>query len=91
MTLDDATTRGMTRTLTDLAARPGTLWVVFAGKDAVKAGINAGKLATELASIVGGGGGGKDYFGQGGGREKEKLQKLTRLAPKIVSKQLKKK
>lgn len=64
---------------------------VFAGKDAIKAGINAGKLATELANTVGGGGGGKDYFGQGGGRDKEKLQKLTRLAPKIVSKQLKKK
>jgi len=33
LTLDDA----MTRTLTDLAARPGAFWVVFAGTDADKA------------------------------------------------------
>jgi alanyl-tRNA synthetase len=63
---------------------------VFAGKDAIKAGIDAGKLARELTAIIGGGGGGRNYFGQGGGMEKDKLQKMIRLAPKIVSKQLSK-
>lgn len=40
---------------------------VGAGKEAISQGVNAGKLATKLAAILGGGGGGKDYFGQGGG------------------------
>jgi alanyl-tRNA synthetase len=40
---------------------------VGAGRNAIAQGVNAGKLARELAEMVGGGGGGKDYFGQGGG------------------------
>ncbi len=40
---------------------------VGAGKQAIALGVDAGKLASKLAAIVGGGGGGKDYFGQGGG------------------------
>jgi alanyl-tRNA synthetase len=63
----------------------------FAGKEAIKAGADAGKLAEELAVIAGGGGGGRDYFGQGGGKHTDKLQKITNTAPKIVSKQLRRK
>jgi alanyl-tRNA synthetase len=40
---------------------------VGAGKEAIARGVNAGKLASKLATVLGGGGGGKDYFGQGGG------------------------
>ena len=63
---------------------------VFVGEEAIKAGADAGRLARELANIVGGGGGGRSYFGQGGGTDIDKLQKMTRLAPKIISKQLSK-
>ena len=40
---------------------------VGAGGTAIEHGIDAGKLARTLASIVGGSGGGRNYFGQGGG------------------------
>jgi len=63
---------------------------VFAGEEAIKAGIDAGRLAKELASVVGGGGGGRGYFGQGGGTETRRLQEMTRLAPKMIAKQLSK-
>jgi len=62
----------------------------FAGKEAIRAGADAGKLARDLAVIAGGGGGGRDYFGQGGGKQTDRLEKITRTAPKIVSKQLSK-
>jgi len=50
-----------------ILARDTTRILVGAGKEAVKSGVHSGKLATQLASLIGGGGGGKDYFGQGGG------------------------
>lgn len=63
---------------------------VFAGKDAIRAGIDAGRLAKELAGVVGGGGGGKSYFGQGGGSDTGKLRKMTRLAPRMAARQMRK-
>jgi alanyl-tRNA synthetase len=62
--------------------------VVRAGKEAVKAGVHAGKLASELAKIVGGGGGGKQHFGQGGGTKIEKADELIKTAFKILSKSM---
>jgi alanyl-tRNA synthetase len=64
---------------------------VFVGKNAIKSGIHAGKLAKELSAILGGGGGGKDYFGQGGGTQTEKILEMKQLAPTILKKQLIKK
>jgi alanyl-tRNA synthetase len=64
---------------------------VFAGKNAIKSGAHAGKLAKELSAIVEGGGGGKDYFGQGGGEQTKKIQEMKQLAPTILKKQLIKK
>ena len=63
---------------------------VFAGKSAIKSGIKAGILAKELSKFVGGGGGGKDYFGQGGGTNKEKIKEMKHIAPTILKKQLNK-
>ncbi|HYW02033.1 MAG TPA: DHHA1 domain-containing protein, partial [Candidatus Acidoferrum sp.] len=60
-----------------ILARDSTRILVGAGKQAVKSGIHAGKLATQLASLIGGGGGGKDYFGQGGGTKSNVDQILT--------------
>ncbi|WP_455368508.1 alanine--tRNA ligase [[Eubacterium] cellulosolvens] len=61
---------------------------VFAGKSAIKSGAHAGKIAKELSAIIGGGGGGKDYFGQGGGTNTEKIREMEQLAPAILKKQL---
>jgi alanyl-tRNA synthetase len=69
--------------------RDTTRILVGAGKDAVKSGIHAGKLATQLASLIGGGGGGKDYFGQGGGTKSNADQILANSDP-LVNSMLKK-
>jgi alanyl-tRNA synthetase len=57
---------------------------VAAGKDAIKAGAHAGKVAAELAKIVGGGGGGKEYFGQGGGTRLSNAEAALASAKKVV-------
>jgi len=51
---------------------------VGAGKDAIAHGVNAGKLASKLAAMLGGGGGGKDYFGQGGGTKLNAVDEVVR-------------
>ena len=51
---------------------------VGAGKDAIAQGVNAGKLASKLAAMLGGGGGGKDYFGQGGGTNRNAVDEVMR-------------
>jgi alanyl-tRNA synthetase len=68
-----------------------TRLVVSAGKKAMESGIDAGKLAKELAPIVGGSGGGKPYFGQGGGIDVNSTNKMLNAAPKIVDKMIRSK
>jgi alanyl-tRNA synthetase len=51
---------------------------VGAGAGARKNGIHSGRLAAELAKIVGGSGGGKDYFGQGGGTNLNAVNEVMR-------------
>jgi len=63
---------------------------VAAGKGAIKEGVHAGKIAAELAKIVGGGGGGKEYFGQGGGTRLDKAESVLANTKKIVQANLKK-
>ncbi|MCW3974880.1 MAG: alanine--tRNA ligase [Candidatus Bathyarchaeota archaeon] len=63
--------------------------LVHAGKDAIKAGVHAGKLAAEIAKVVGGKGGGKDYFGQGGGKKISDTEKALSSAKESLSKQVK--
>jgi alanyl-tRNA synthetase len=60
--------------------------IVSAGREAVANGIDAGKIAMELAPIVGGSGGGKPYFGQGGGTDVAKVDVALLKAKEIVSK-----
>jgi alanyl-tRNA synthetase len=64
---------------------------VFAGKEAIKHKVDAGKVAGELATMVGGGGGGRDYFGQGGGTEIHKVEKILDTIPRVVREQMKRK
>jgi alanyl-tRNA synthetase len=47
--------------------------VAFCSPGAINAGIQAGKLVTELSRKLGGKGGGKPDFAMGGGREVAKL------------------
>jgi alanyl-tRNA synthetase len=62
---------------------------VSAGKKAIESGVDAGRIARDLALIVGGGGGGKPYFGQGGGTSIEKMDQALKETEQIVIKSLK--
>jgi alanyl-tRNA synthetase len=63
---------------------------VGAGKEAIKAGVHAGRIAGELAKVVGGGGGGKEYFGQGGGTKLGNAEAALASAKKVVQSYVKK-
>jgi alanyl-tRNA synthetase len=63
---------------------------VAAGKTSIKAGAHAGKVAGELAKLVGGGGGGKEYFGQGGGTKLSNAEATVTSAKKVLKSYLKK-
>ncbi|MEM4187585.1 MAG: alanine--tRNA ligase [Candidatus Hadarchaeum sp.] len=62
--------------------------IVMAGEDAVKFGVDAGKIAAEAAKIVGGGGGGKPELGQGGGPKGDSLAAALKRAREIFEQQL---
>jgi alanyl-tRNA synthetase len=62
--------------------------VVMAGDEAVKSGVNAGTIASEMAKVVGGGGSGTPDFGQGGGVKVGKAAEALSLAEEIVKKQV---
>jgi len=62
--------------------------VVMAGEQAVKAGIHSGKLAGEIAKLIGGGGSGTPEFGQGGGTQVEKAPGALAAAEKLVKQML---
>ena len=57
---------------------------VGAGRDAIASGVNAGKLAGQLAAVVGGGGGGKEYFGQGGGTNLAKVDDVFKQSEVLL-------
>jgi alanyl-tRNA synthetase len=57
-----------------LGTRDGVArFVIMAGRDALKMGVDCGRMASMVASMLGGGGGGKPEMGQGGGPKVEKL------------------
>jgi alanyl-tRNA synthetase len=62
--------------------------VVTANRAAVDVGVNAGKLASEVAKIIGGGGGGKPHLGQGGGGDIEKFNSEKEAIRRVVKSQL---
>lgn len=61
--------------------------VVMAGKDAVKRSINAGAIAKEVSSVLGGGGSGRPDFAQGGGTRVKKVAEALQKAAEVVKKQ----
>ena len=57
---------------------------VGAGREAVRHGVHAGKIAAKLAGILGGGGGGKDYFGQGGGTKTDAATEVIGVSESAI-------
>jgi len=62
--------------------------LAFAGKDAVKAGVNCGKLVRQAAQIAGGSGGGRPDNAMGGISDNAKLEQVMASFVDIVKKQL---
>jgi alanyl-tRNA synthetase len=56
--------------------------------DLVKRGLHAGKIAGEIAKIVGGGGGGRPDMAQAGGKDPAKLDEALATAKEIIKKAL---
>jgi alanyl-tRNA synthetase len=62
--------------------------VVMAGEEAIRLGVNAGKVAYEMARTVGGGGGGRANLGQGGGTAVGKASEALDVAKDVVKGQV---
>jgi alanyl-tRNA synthetase len=63
--------------------------IILAGDNAVTKGIKSGKIASEIASLLGGGGGGRPNFGQGGGTSTENIEDALQALELIAMRQLK--
>ena len=64
------------------ADRPNFLAMVTS--DLVARGLNAGDIVREVAGETGGSGGGRPQLGQGGGKEKDRLEQALSLVAKLV-------
>ncbi|MDY6893069.1 MAG: alanine--tRNA ligase [Chloroflexota bacterium] len=64
------------------ADKPNFLAMVTA--DLVARGLNAGEIVKEVAREAGGSGGGRPQLGQGGGKEKGRMEQALRLVAKLV-------
>jgi len=60
-------------------------FVVSVSKDWVEQGLNAGKIAREVAKVAGGGGGGGAENAQAGGRDSSKLPEALKKAAELLS------
>jgi len=59
-------------------------FVAMVTPDLVAKGLHAGKIAKQVAMVVGGGGGGRAELGQGSGRDKTKLDEALRLVRYLI-------
>jgi alanyl-tRNA synthetase len=62
--------------------RPSFLAMVT--PDLVSRGLNAGDIVKKVAQATGGSGGGRPQLGQGGGKDKDKLEQALKLVAKLV-------
>ena len=62
--------------------------LAMATKEAVKAGIHAGRIVKEVAQIMGGGGGGRPDMAQAGGKDETKLPEAMKKAWSIIENML---
>jgi alanyl-tRNA synthetase len=72
-----------------LSGREGKVTLLAAmTPDLVKRGLHAGKIAGEVAKIVGGGGGGRPDMAQAGGKDPSKLDQALAAAKELIKKAL---
>ncbi len=64
--------------------------LIMAGKDAVAKGLHAGKLAKEIAAVVGGGGGGRPDMAQAGGKQPQNIPVAIEKAWQLIEEQSRK-
>ncbi|MFQ6076608.1 MAG: alanine--tRNA ligase [Candidatus Bathyarchaeia archaeon] len=62
--------------------------VAMAGEEAVGRGVHAGRIASEVARLLGGGGGGRPGFGQGGGVNVGRVSEALGLVKEVVERQI---
>ncbi|MFC1993773.1 alanine--tRNA ligase [Chloroflexota bacterium] len=68
----------------------GAVWdnrpnfLVMISPDLVERGLNAGDIAKKVSGVTGGGGGGRPQLGQGGGKDKSKINQALKLVTKLV-------
>jgi len=67
--------------------RPNFLAMVTS--DLVARGLNAGDIVKEVAKEAGGSGGGRPQLGQGGGKEKARLEQALKLVAGLVAEKIK--
>ena len=63
-------------------------FVAMASKNAVSAGVHAGKIIKEITAVANGSGGGKPDMAQGGGKDSSKIDEAISLVEKIVTEQI---
>ncbi len=63
------------------------LFLAMATDNAVKVGIHAGKLISEISKIAGGGGGGRPNMAQAGGKDSSKVDLALQRAIEIIKEQ----
>jgi len=56
--------------------------------DLVAKGLNAGDIVKKAAQATGGSGGGRPQLGQGGGKDKDKLEEALKLVTRLVAEKL---
>lgn len=62
--------------------------IIMASDEAVKKGVHAGKMISQVAKIVGGGGGGRPNIAQAGGKNPENIKEALNKAKEILEEQL---
>lgn len=63
-------------------------FLAMAGEEAVRAGVDCGKIASEAAKLLGGGGGGRPQMAQGGGERVDKLHEAVEVGVEMSKEQL---
>ena len=62
--------------------------MVVVSADLVKKELNAGKLAKEIGSFMGGGGGGKPHLATAGGKDSNTINEAMKKTEELITKTL---
>ena len=67
--------------------RPACI-VVVTDEATSRHGLHAGRIARDVAAIIGGGGGGKAHMAQAGGKDASRIDEAVEQTPRVVEKHL---